>query len=40
MRADWKSKVLKTVVQDIQEQERNVETRTGTESKCGTEGRT
>lgn len=29
MRANWKVKVLKKVVQDILEQERNVETRTG-----------
>lgn len=36
MRANWKVKVLKKVVQDILEQERNVETRTG--EKWGTQG--
>lgn len=36
MRANWKVKVLKKVVQDILEQERNVETRTG--ENWGTEG--
>lgn len=36
MRANWKVKVLKKVVQDILEQERNVETRTG--ENWGTQG--
>lgn len=36
MRANWKVKVLKKVVQDILEQERNVETRTG--ENWGTKG--